>query len=76
MSMRVQVLMSPGCGHGQQTVELVCDVLDALADDFRLETVIVQNQGDAERHRFPGSPTIRIDGHDVDPDAPAGVGAG
>jgi glutaredoxin len=76
MSMRVQVLMSPGCGHGQQTVELVRDVLDALAHDFRLETVVVQNQGDAERRRFPGSPTIRINGNDVDPDAPAGVGVG
>jgi hypothetical protein len=35
--MTVQVLMSPGCGHGARTVELLSDVLRAVAPDARLE---------------------------------------
>ena len=41
-----------------------------------MKTVIVLNDHDAERHRFPGSPTVRINGVDIDPGAPASVGVG
>ncbi len=74
--MTVQVLMSPGCGHGEQTLQLVRDVLDALAPDARLETIVVEDQSDAERQQFPGSPTLRVNGIDIDPNAPVGVGVG
>jgi hypothetical protein len=72
----IQVLMTPACGHGQRALLLVREVLNALAPDMRLETVVVQDQREAERHRFPGSPTVRINGIDIDPAAPTGVGVG
>ena len=72
----VQVLMTPDCGHGRQAVGLVREVLDRLAPQVRLETVVVVDQADAERLQFPGSPTVRVNGTDIDPDGVGGVGVG
>ena len=76
MAISVQVQMSPGCGHGQKTVELVRGVLDALALDARIETVTVATLEDAERLGFRGSPTVLVDGADIEPGPPGGVGLG
>ncbi len=72
----VQVQMSPGCGHGQKTVELVRDVLHELAPDARIETVTVATIDDAERLGFRGSPTVLVDGADIEPGPSGGVGLG
>ncbi len=72
----VQVLMSPGCGHGQKTVVLVRGVLDDLAPDAEIETVTVATMDDAERLGFRGSPTVLVDGKDIEPGPPGGVGLG
>jgi hypothetical protein len=76
MALTVQVQMSPGCDHGQKTVELVRRVLDELAPDARVETVVVATVGDAQRLGFRGSPTVLVDGADIEPGAPGGVGLG
>jgi hypothetical protein len=34
----------------------------------------IRDEDDAERHRFPGSPTIRVDGRDVEPPDPGEAG--
>ena len=72
----VQVLMSPSCGHGQQTLELVRQVRDELAPDARVESIDVPTTEDAERMGFRGSPTVLIDGVDIEPDPPAAGGLG
>lgn len=76
VSMTVQVLMSPACGHGLQTVRLVSEVIATFAPEARLETLVIGTEADAQRHQFPGSPTIRVNGRDIDPDAPGDVGLG
>jgi hypothetical protein len=68
--------MSPGCGHGRQTVALVQDVLGELAPDARVEIVDVRTVEEAERLGFRGSPTVLVDGADIEPRPPAGVGLG
>ena len=45
-------------------------------DPAAIEVTEIRDETDAERHGFPGSPTIRIDGRDVqppDPDEPRGL---
>jgi hypothetical protein len=37
-------------------------------DPEAIELVEVGTEGDAERERFVGSPTIRVDGHEVAPE--------
>jgi anti-sigma factor ChrR (cupin superfamily) len=76
VSISVHVQMSPGCGHGQQTVALLRGVLAERAPDARLEIVVVRTAEEAERLRFRGSPTVLVDGADIEPHPPAGVGFG
>jgi len=76
MAMHVQVQMSPGCDHGQKTVELVRRVLDDLSPDADIETVTVATMEEAERLGFRGSPTVLIDGTDIEPGLRGGVGLG
>jgi hypothetical protein len=74
--MKIQVLMSPGCGHGVRALEIVADVVGQSAPEAEVETILVATLEDAARTSFPGSPTIRVDGNDIDADVPAGVGLG
>jgi hypothetical protein len=76
MLVTVQVQMSPGCSHGRKTVDLVRKVLSEFAPDARVETVTVATMADAERLGFRGSPTVLIDGTDIEPGPPGGVGLG
>jgi len=76
MVITVHVQMSPGCGHGQQTVALVRDVLAELAPDASVEIVDVGTIEDAERLDFRGSPTVLVDGADIELRPRAGVGLG
>jgi hypothetical protein len=47
-------------------------VLAARGIDQPVEIREVRTQEEAEALRFPGSPTIRVDGRDVDPAGAAG----
>jgi hypothetical protein len=76
MAISVQIQMSPGCGHGQKAVALVRDVLGRLAPDARVEAVEVRTMEDAERLGFRGSPTVLVDGADIEASPPDGVGLG
>lgn len=74
--MKIEILMSPGCGHGAQARALVEDVVRELAPGAAIETLTVATMEDAAHSAFRGSPTIRVDGEDIDPGAPASVGLG
>ena len=65
----VEVLYIPDCPHHPAAVALVERVLAALRIDAELRTHLIDDQAAAERVRFPGSPTIRVDGRDVEPGA-------
>ena len=74
--MKIQVLLSPGCGHGARALELVADVVRQSAPGTEIETTWVATPEDATRWSFPGSPTVRVDGDDIDPQASTDVGLG
>ncbi len=75
--MKIQILLSPGCGHGARTAELVAEVVrEKGLPEAAVETVLVATQEDAERLAFPGSPTVRVGGIDIDPEASRSVGLG
>jgi hypothetical protein len=48
---------------------LVERVRAGLGIDAEVRTSVIADQQAAERARFPGSPTIRVDGRDVEPGA-------
>jgi hypothetical protein len=64
---RIEVLYIPGCPHHQPTVERVRNVLasEMLADE--VSEVPVKTEGEAQSLCFPGSPTVRVNGKDVEP---------
>jgi hypothetical protein len=74
--MKIEVLMSPGCGNGALALVLVADVVGQMAPGAEIETISVATGEEAARLSFPGSPTIRVNGLDIEPQAPTNVGLG
>jgi hypothetical protein len=50
-------------------VERVRDVVQTKSFDVEIHDVEVRSEAEAQRLRFLGSPTIRIDGVDIEPSA-------
>jgi len=71
MALKIEVLTFAGCPHGQTTIERTREVLAALGVEAELIEVDVRDDADAAHLRFPGSPTVRIDGVDIEPGAEA-----
>jgi hypothetical protein len=63
---QVELLWWRGCPSAEPAIELVREEMLALGLTPEALTVReVRDQGDAERDAFVGSPTIRVDGRDV-----------
>ena len=65
--MKIEFLFWRGCPSHPEARELLGEVLAGRGIDASVEEHEVTTQEEAERLRFPGSPTIRVDGRDVDP---------
>ncbi len=76
MELTIQILTCPGCGHGQKTLELVGEVVQRLAPEAQVQTVEVDSVEDAERLSFRGSPTVLVNGVDIEPGTAGGTGLG
>lgn len=63
--MRVEVLYVAECPSHSAAVELVKGVLAAQGVVASVHEVLVSDERMASELRFPGSPTIRINGRDV-----------
>jgi len=63
--MKVEVLFVAECPSHPEAVKLVRDVLSAQGVSAEIHEVLVADERMANELRFPGSPTIRIDGRDV-----------
>ena len=66
--MRIELLWWEGCPSYPQALDELKDVLCAEGlDPEGVQLREVESDEEAERERFPGSPTIRVDGEDVLP---------
>jgi hypothetical protein len=65
--MKIEVLFVPGCPNYKPAVERVKKVLIAESLRVEVEGVPVNTEADARALLFPGSPTIRINGDDIEP---------
>jgi len=66
--MRIEVLYTPGCPNYLPAVERIERVLASESLRAEIRSVAVSNDAEAMELMFPGSPTIRVDGEDVEPD--------
>lgn len=67
MSHEVELLWFHGCANYPAARQLLEEVIAEVAPSTPIADVDATDPAIAERLRFPGSPTIRIDGRDVDP---------
>jgi hypothetical protein len=63
----VEVLYAEHCPCVSAALSLVQRVCAELGVDAEVRAVLVTDQAAAERARFPGSPTVRVAGRDVEP---------
>ena len=63
--MKVEVLYVSECPSHPAAVKLVRDVLRAQGVATDIHEVLVRDEGMASELKFPGSPTIRINGRDA-----------
>jgi hypothetical protein len=67
--MMIEVIYFEGCPNHERTLVLANEVLSELGLDADIREVEVRTQEDAERLRFIGSPSVRVDGKDIEPGA-------
>lgn len=67
--MRIDILYFDGCPHHGPTVELVSEVVHDLGIQPTVNEIKVSGLAGISGHRFLGSPTIRVDGRDIEPGA-------
>ena len=68
--MKVEVLFFDGCPNHEALLPHLRELLNAAeAEDTEIRLVRVEDAKTAEAERFLGSPTVRVDGEDVEPGA-------
>ena len=65
--MKIELQWFEGCPNHHAAREILDEVLAAKNIDATIESVEVPDLETGERVKFPGSPTIRINGVDVEP---------
>jgi glutaredoxin len=65
----VEILSFVGCPHREPAIELVEQVARELQLEPDVRVVDVEDHHIAERLQFLGSPTIRVQGRDIEPGA-------
>ena len=74
--MRVEVFYIDGCPNHKPVVERVKKVLQQERISVPLVEVEIHDEREAKKIGFLGSPTVRINGLDVDPECRAGTATG
>jgi hypothetical protein len=68
--MKIELLFFDGCPNHETLLPRLRALLNAGgAEDAAIELVRIEDPDAAEAERFLGSPTVRIDGKDVEPGA-------
>lgn len=67
--MRIEVLYFDGCPNHEQLLVRLPHLLEREGIDAEIVLRNVPDDEQARRERFLGSPTIRVDGRDIDPGA-------
>lgn len=66
-NLSIEVLYFSDCPSWKETIKDLNSVLDELALNAEITLTKVETNADAESHKFPGLPTIRVNGQDLFP---------
>lgn len=67
--MKVDLLYFDGCPNHEMLLPRLREMVAERDEGAEVELRHIRSAEDAERERFLGSPTVRVDGRDVDPGA-------
>lgn len=65
--MKIEVLFVPNCPNHAVALQRLREILSVESFQKNVSEVLVKDNEMAQSLEFPGSPTIRIDGKDVEP---------
>lgn len=65
--LRIELLYYPECPSHERALELIREALVQEGKRAEVEVVRINTQAQAEAHQFIGSPTIRINGRELQP---------
>lgn len=68
-TVRVEILSIKGCQVTPPTIDLVKTTAEEMGISYHIAEIVVETPSQAAKHRFIGSPTVRVDGEDIDPAA-------
>ncbi len=67
--MKIELLYFKGCPGFTPTLSLLQKVLDEEGIPAKVQTILVESELAAQSLRFLGSPSIRVDGQDIELEA-------
>jgi hypothetical protein len=65
--MKIEILYVANCPNHTVALDRLREVLSDEGFQAQVSEILVDNTAMARSIKFPGSPTIRINGHDVEP---------
>lgn len=71
--MKIEVLYVPNCPNHVQALQRLREILPVESFQENVCEVLVEDIETAHSLKFPGSPTIRINGKDVEPQSEKGA---
>jgi hypothetical protein len=71
---QIEFLFWQDCPSHPEALDRLLEVMADLEIEAPIQEIEVLTDEDAEQLRFPGSPTIRVNGLDVDPDGAVHMG--
>ena len=66
-AVKIELLYFDGCPTYEPAQQALKDALSEEGIDTRIQLIAVNTNEEAQRMRFPGSPTIRVSGRDLFP---------
>jgi len=67
--LKIEVLYSSRCRNWPQILELLKGALKELGISYQISTREVKTRQEAEELAFRGSPTVKVNGEDLEPGA-------
>ena len=71
---KVEILFFDGCPNHEPTVRLAQEVMADLGVTAEVCEIVVESLEDAQTRRFLGSPSVRVNGRDIEPGAESRFG--
>ncbi|GAB4336646.1 MAG: hypothetical protein Kow0089_07180 [Desulfobulbaceae bacterium] len=67
MAILIEGLFAPECGARDDTMRLIRRTAARLSPDAEIREIEVATLDEARAYRFLGSPSIRVNGRDIEP---------